>query len=281
MMMMPLFYVQRSLGVPPKPAPISPQNFSAPSLFIYLFASCFVYHILFCQANNSTRINSLLLTPQITMKRPTATCLASLVTALALCVPQSALAFVPQAGTIAAGSQSPLLTPFSSTLRSTAEEAGTESKAEAGSDAHTKTAELGLVTFDLDDTLYPVTVVIEEAVSANLCILDDLQCTIFIIMSQHFSCLTFSSHVPPRYELRTMHLPMPCTSSAMMASSRVISTRRGSKFAKRWPRPTQRKPPPSPTPNFVCWPSAGRWNPFVSSGVWRRLPRIGPRQLAI
>ena len=116
------------------------------------------------------------------MKRPTATCLASLVTALALCAPQSALAFVPQAGTIAAGSHSPPLTPFSSTaLRSTAEEAGTESKAEAGSDAHTKTAELGFVTFDLDDTLYPVTVVIEEAVSANLCILDDLQCTIFII----------------------------------------------------------------------------------------------------
>ena len=123
------------------------------------------------------------------MKRPTATCLASLVTALALCVPQSALAFVPQAGTIAAGSHSPPLTPFSSTLRSTAEEAGTESKAEAGSDAHTKTAELGLVTFDLDDTLYPVTVVIEEAVSANLCFL-------FTMVIFSLLCLNTSHALP-------------------------------------------------------------------------------------
>ena len=123
------------------------------------------------------------------MKRPTATCLASLVTALALCAPQSALAFVPQAGTIAAGSHSPPLTPFSA-LRSTAEEAGTESKAEAGSDAHTKTAELGLVTFDLDDTLYPVTVVIEEAVSANLCI---LECTMVIFS---LLCLNTSHALP-------------------------------------------------------------------------------------
>jgi hypothetical protein len=58
------------------------------------------------------------------------------------------------------------LTPFSSTgLRSTAEEAGTEIKAGADSDASIKATELGLLTFDLDDTLYPVKVVIEEAVS--------------------------------------------------------------------------------------------------------------------
>lgn len=59
------------------------------------------------------------------------------------------------------------LTPFPSTaLRSTAEEAGTETKVEADGDASTKVADLGLVTFDLDDTLYPVKVVIEEANNA-------------------------------------------------------------------------------------------------------------------
>lgn len=99
------------------------------------------------------------------MKRPQATYLLSLTTALALCVSPSALAFAPHAGTIPV-QQKQQLTPFSSTaLRSTAEEAGTETKAEADGDASTKVAELGLVTFDLDDTLYPVKVVIEEAVS--------------------------------------------------------------------------------------------------------------------
>ena len=100
------------------------------------------------------------------MKRPQTTYLFSLTTALALCASPSALAFAPHAGTIHVQQQKQQLTPFSSTaLRSTAEEAGTETKAEADGDASTKVAELGLVTFDLDDTLYPVKVVIEEAVS--------------------------------------------------------------------------------------------------------------------
>ena len=98
------------------------------------------------------------------MIRPQATYLLSLTSALALCVSPSALAFAPHTGTIP---MQQLLTPFSSTarLRSTAEEAGTETKAEADGDASTKVTELGLVTFDLDDTLDPVKVVIEEAVS--------------------------------------------------------------------------------------------------------------------
>lgn len=97
------------------------------------------------------------------MKRPQAKYILSLTTALALCVPP-ALTFAPHAGTIPVQKQQ--LTPFSSTaLRSTAEEAGTETKAEADGDTNTKVAELGLLTFDLDDTLYPVKVVIEEAVS--------------------------------------------------------------------------------------------------------------------
>ena len=96
------------------------------------------------------------------MIRPQATYFLSLTSALALCISPSALAFAPHTGTIPMQQ----LTPFSSTaLRSTAEEAGTETKAEADGDASTKVAELGLVTFDLDDTLYPVKVVIEEAVS--------------------------------------------------------------------------------------------------------------------
>ena len=102
------------------------------------------------------------------MNRLQTTYLFSLTTALALFASPSALAFAPHAdtNTIHVQQQKQQLTPFSSTaLRSTAEEAGTETKAEADGDASTKVAELGLVTFDLDDTLYPVKVVIEEAVS--------------------------------------------------------------------------------------------------------------------
>ena len=58
--------------------------------------------------------------------------------------------------------EAPAVRDRSSSLHSTAE------ASEIGEDeTPTKTSQLGLLTFDLDDTLYPVKVVIEEAVSVT------------------------------------------------------------------------------------------------------------------